>query len=255
MQQVWRPGAVVGRARRRRRDSAERRRLRLRPARLADLPVPTHRRAQRRAAGIRIDRCAGCPTTASASSRSATSPTPGWGRVTTTAFDALAKTGGLQPRQPQPSPALTDARDEVSRLIVQWDDRARRQHRRGEPVSRSSRRIAGAPRSSALHATVGACTPGAGFDFVENALRGRWTMSCERGKLRGRDHAGADDAAEGSTARGPRAPTAPQRAERLPAVGLANWRAGECIANSPIPKFSPYFFTYRFNRFGPTSAP
>ena len=30
----------------------------------------------------------------------------GWGGVTNTAFDLLAKTGGLQPRVPQPSPAL-----------------------------------------------------------------------------------------------------------------------------------------------------
>ena len=44
-------------------------------ARLADLFVPPHRRAQRRAAGIRVASCAGCRSTASASSRSATSPT------------------------------------------------------------------------------------------------------------------------------------------------------------------------------------
>ena len=35
-----------------------------------------------------------------------------------------------------------------------------------------------------LHAQVGACTPGSGFDEVENALRGTWTMPCERGTLR-----------------------------------------------------------------------
>ena len=34
-----------------------------------------------------------------------------------------------------------------------------------------------------LHATYGSCTPASAFDDVENALRGRWTMSCERGKL------------------------------------------------------------------------
>jgi len=34
-----------------------------------------------------------------------------------------------------------------------------------------------------LRETVGACTPGSGFDDVPNALRGRWTMSCEKGKL------------------------------------------------------------------------
>jgi hypothetical protein len=34
-----------------------------------------------------------------------------------------------------------------------------------------------------LRGTVGACAPGSGFDTVENALRGSWTLSCERGKL------------------------------------------------------------------------
>ena len=34
-----------------------------------------------------------------------------------------------------------------------------------------------------LHLKYGACTPGTGFDNVENALRGQWTMNCERGKL------------------------------------------------------------------------
>ena len=34
-----------------------------------------------------------------------------------------------------------------------------------------------------LRSTVGACTAGPGFDSIENALRGVWTMSYERGKL------------------------------------------------------------------------
>ena len=36
----------------------------------------------------------------------------------------------------------------------------------------------------ALHAKVGACPAGSGFDHVENALRGDWMMSCERGRAR-----------------------------------------------------------------------
>jgi hypothetical protein len=35
-----------------------------------------------------------------------------------------------------------------------------------------------------LHAKVGACTLGSGFDDVVNALRGTWTMPCERGRAR-----------------------------------------------------------------------
>jgi CubicO group peptidase (beta-lactamase class C family) len=106
----------------------------------------------------------------------------GWGRVTTSVFDAMVKTGGAQPRSPRPSPALSDARDAVSKLIVRWDDRLadsvaadnlfldRTKERRRAEID-------------TLRASVGACTPGSGFDSVENALRGRWTMSCERGKL------------------------------------------------------------------------
>jgi hypothetical protein len=42
--------------------------------------------------------------------------------VTTTAIESLVKTSGLQPRQPAPSPALTDAHRKVSQLIARWDD-------------------------------------------------------------------------------------------------------------------------------------
>ena len=34
-----------------------------------------------------------------------------------------------------------------------------------------------------LRARVGQCTAPAAFDAVENWLRGRWTMTCERGNL------------------------------------------------------------------------
>jgi CubicO group peptidase (beta-lactamase class C family) len=105
----------------------------------------------------------------------------GWGRVTSTAFDALSRTGGLQPREVQPSPALTAARDAVSRLVDKWDDGVagsiaaenlfldRTMDRRRHEIE-------------ALRSIVGECRPGPRFD-VENALRGQWTMSCERGAL------------------------------------------------------------------------
>jgi hypothetical protein len=35
-----------------------------------------------------------------------------------------------------------------------------------------------------LTAEVGPCRAGTGFDVVENALRGQWTMPCDRGALR-----------------------------------------------------------------------
>jgi len=106
----------------------------------------------------------------------------GWGRVATEAFDRLSKSGGMPPRVPTPSPALTRARDTVSRLIVSWDDRlADEIAAENLFLDRSKDRRRG--EIERLRQSVGACRPGSGFDFVENALRGRWTMSCEKGKL------------------------------------------------------------------------
>jgi CubicO group peptidase (beta-lactamase class C family) len=106
----------------------------------------------------------------------------GWGGVATSALETLVAKAGLQPRQPIPSPALTGARDTVSRLVANWDDRL------ADSIAAENlfldqtkeRRRAEIER---LRGTVGACVPGIGFDAVENALRGSWTLSCERGKL------------------------------------------------------------------------
>jgi CubicO group peptidase (beta-lactamase class C family) len=107
----------------------------------------------------------------------------GWGGVATKAFDVLVKKGDLHARQPTASAALTDARDKVSRLVVAWDDRL------ADSIAAENlfldqtkdRRRAEIER---LRATVGACTAGSGFDSIENALRGQWTVKCERGDLR-----------------------------------------------------------------------
>ena len=106
----------------------------------------------------------------------------GWGRVVTDAVDRLAKTGGLQPREVAPSPALVEARDAVSKLVVQWDDRLADRIAAGNLFldrSKDRRR----KELEELRATVGACRAPDTFDIVENALRGQWTLSCERGKL------------------------------------------------------------------------
>lgn len=107
----------------------------------------------------------------------------GWAGTFDTAFDLLARTGGLQPRTIEPSPALTSARDAVSSLVVRWDDAAADRIAAVNlflDQSKDRRHAA----IDALHASVGACTPGSGFDRVENALRGDWTLNCERGKLK-----------------------------------------------------------------------
>jgi CubicO group peptidase (beta-lactamase class C family) len=106
----------------------------------------------------------------------------GWGGAASDVLDRLARTGGLQPRAVQPSPELAAARDAVSRLIIAWDDRVadsiaaenlfldRSKERRRAELDR-------------LRAKVGACSPADRFAVVENAMRGQWTMACERGRI------------------------------------------------------------------------
>ena len=106
----------------------------------------------------------------------------GWGRVAGEAFDRLAQTGGLRPREATPSAALVDARDAVSKLIVRWDDSlADRIAAENLYLDRSKERRR--KEIAELATKVGVCAMPDRFDFVENALRGQWTMSCERGKL------------------------------------------------------------------------
>lgn len=96
-------------------------------------------------------------------------------------FAALGRTGALQPRAVQPSPALVVAKVAVSRLIVQWDDQLASRIAADnlfldEPAERRKASYA------ALAAKHGACRPEAEID-AENALRGTWRMMCERGWL------------------------------------------------------------------------
>ena len=106
-----------------------------------------------------------------------------WPRTFDAALEALARTGGLQPRVVEPSPALSAARDAVAGLVVKWDDAAAERIAAVNlflDQSKDRRRAA----IERIHDQVGACTAGSGFGFVENALRGDWTMGCERGRVR-----------------------------------------------------------------------
>lgn len=106
-----------------------------------------------------------------------------WPRTIDAALEAMTRTGGLQPRVIEPSPALTSARNAVAGLVVRWDDAvADRIAAQNLFLDQSKDRRRAA--IEALRAQVGACTAGSGFDRVENALRGDWTMACERGRLR-----------------------------------------------------------------------
>ncbi|HSA56700.1 MAG TPA: serine hydrolase domain-containing protein, partial [Gemmatimonadaceae bacterium] len=104
-----------------------------------------------------------------------------WGGVVTQAFDLLSATGALQPRMPVPSPALVAAREHVSRLINAWDDGladsiAAMNLYRDISKDRRQREI------EAIRAQTGPCRPGSVF-LVENALRGRWSLRCDRGAV------------------------------------------------------------------------
>jgi len=106
----------------------------------------------------------------------------GWGGIATTALEAVVKKADLRPRQPLPSPALIEARDRVSRLVTRWDDRLA-DSLAAENLFLDQSKDRRRAEIDRLRATVGACTAASGFDTIENALRGSWTMTCEKGKL------------------------------------------------------------------------
>ena len=84
---------------------------------------------------------------------------------------------------PQPSSAWTDARDKVSSLVEHWDD-VLADSIAAENLFLDQSKDRRRAEIERLQSTVGACRADAGaFDNVENALRGQWTMNCEKGKL------------------------------------------------------------------------
>lgn len=106
----------------------------------------------------------------------------GWDGVFDAATAALAQTGALTRLQPEPSAALLAAKSDVTQLINQWDDRLADRIAAvnlflDESRDRRESHIAG------LRSKVGVCKTDAPLN-VENALRGTWTMQCERGDLR-----------------------------------------------------------------------
>jgi hypothetical protein len=71
----------------------------------------------------------------------------------------------------------------VSRLIARWDDTLA-DNLAAENLFLDQSRDRRRAEIQRLQSTVGACRADVGaFDSVENALRGQWTLSCERGKL------------------------------------------------------------------------
>ena len=97
------------------------------------------------------------------------------------ALSLLVQKSGLAPRQPVASPALLEARAGVNRLLAAWDDElatnlAAENLFLDESMARRRRAI------ETLVSARGTCRPDDAFD-VENALRGQWTLGCDRGAL------------------------------------------------------------------------
>lgn len=106
-----------------------------------------------------------------------------WGPRFDAALDALARTGALTPRLPDPSPALTTASQTVARLVNAWDDGLVRSVAADNLLldeSLERRRAA----FDALRTRHGSCRVEQGTFVVENALRGAWTIPCDRGAVR-----------------------------------------------------------------------
>ena len=106
----------------------------------------------------------------------------GWNGPFDAALAELLKTGALEPRMAEPSPALEKARDAVTRLAMSWDDGLARAIAADNLfLDRSLERRA--TEILALRNRVGACSSAKSFAYVENALRGQWIIPCERGGI------------------------------------------------------------------------
>jgi CubicO group peptidase (beta-lactamase class C family) len=105
-----------------------------------------------------------------------------WGGVLDQATAALAKTGHLTRRMPEPAKDLLATREDVTRLITNWDDAladriAAVNLYLDQSKDRRQRQI------EELRAQAGDnCRTDGPFE-VENALRGQWNLKCSRGAL------------------------------------------------------------------------
>lgn len=102
----------------------------------------------------------------------------GWSGIFDQATDVLAKAGAVVRRQPEPSAALLAAQRDVTALVNKWDDTLADRIAAVNlylDVAKDRRRRA----IETLRADRGTCR--AEPIEPENALRGAWTMTCERG--------------------------------------------------------------------------
>lgn len=97
------------------------------------------------------------------------------------ALSAMLATGALVPRKPLPAPILLQRQREVSSLIVQWDSKLAQSIAADDLFLNESEQEMrdDLQRMAEAH---GACRASDSID-AENALRGSWTMPCQRGAL------------------------------------------------------------------------
>ncbi len=106
----------------------------------------------------------------------------GPGPAVNDALEALARTGGLNPRLPQPGAELLKTKAVMDGLVNQWSDGALQQVAAmnlllDRSLERRRREF------ETLREKHGECRAGSGIE-AENALRGKWTLDCERGRVR-----------------------------------------------------------------------
>lgn len=93
----------------------------------------------------------------------------------------LQKRGALKPRTLPASAPLLEAQDVITRLYNHWDDEAvtaivTESFFQDMPLEKRRQQFA------QLRAALGQCTSTTPFE-PENALRGRWTLNCRRGRI------------------------------------------------------------------------
>ncbi|NJD09762.1 MAG: beta-lactamase family protein, partial [Gemmatimonadetes bacterium] len=93
----------------------------------------------------------------------------------------LERTGGLQARQPQPSPELRAAQQDITRLVTEWRDRLA-QRIAADTLFLDDPASSWQARLRPLAARHGRCPAEPGM-VPEHAQRGSWRMGCARGWL------------------------------------------------------------------------
>lgn len=106
----------------------------------------------------------------------------GPGRAVTESLEALARTGALNPRAPQPGPELLKAKAAVDALVNDWSDAGLEKiAAMNLPLDRSLDRRR--KEFAELREKHGVCRAETEIE-AENAMRGRWSLACERGHVR-----------------------------------------------------------------------